>query len=323
MPNHNGSATIGKCIQAALSSNYENFEIIVVDDASEDDSVNIIRRLPCKLICLDEHTGASKARNVGALKSRGDILFFTDSDCLLLENTLAVAVKTLSEIGGKVMVGGTYTVLPYDKNFFSLFQSVFINFSETKKIKNPDYIAAHAMIIDAKSFRQSGGFTENFLPILEDVEYSHRLRRSGYRLVMNPDLMVQHIFNYSLIGSLHNAIRKSMYWTMYSIKYGDLLADSGTASMELKVNGVSQLINLLLFTLWMLSKETFFLYPLLPIVAFNILTSRKLIRAFYRAKGFTFAFLACLYYIIPYAIAVGAGSFVGIIRYYFFSRTIH
>jgi len=74
------------------------------------------------------------------------------------------------------------------------------------------------MAMATESFRKSGGFSEKFLPILEDVDFSHRLRELGYRLVMNPILQVQHIFNFSLYRSLRNAIRKSMYWTMYSIK---------------------------------------------------------------------------------------------------------
>lgn len=317
IPNHNRDATIGKCLEAAFSSRYENFEVVVVDDGSEDNSLEIIRGFPCKLIRLDRHSGASKARNVGALNSHGDVLFFTDADCLLKEHTLSMADKTLSEKGTDVLIGGTYTPIPYDRSFFSIFQSIFINFSETKRANNPDYIAAHAMAIEAQAFRQNGGFPEDFLPILEDVELSHRLRRSGYRLIMNPHILVQHIFNYSLIYSLGNAIRKSLYWTIYSIKNRDLLADSGTASLELKINVVSQLVNLILLALWMFSQKSFFLYPLPLIFAFNISINRKLIRAFYDAKGFIFASLAFIYYAMMYSFAVGVGAFAGILKYYF------
>jgi glycosyltransferase involved in cell wall biosynthesis len=319
IPNHDGSTTIGKCLEAAFSSNHKNFEVVVVDDFSEDNSVEIIKGFPCKLVLLDKHSGASKARNVGALNSRGDILFFTDSDCLLQKNALSVAEKSFSEFGADAVIGGTYTLIPYDKSFFSSFQSVFVNFSETKKANNADYIAAHAMVIDAQTFEQNRGFPENFLPILEDVEFSHRLRRAGCRLIMNPGILVQHIFNFSLIDSVLNAIRKSMYWTMYSTKNKDLLTDSGSASLELKTNVLSQLLNFILVVLWIFTQRSFFLYPLLLIFAFNISVNRILIRAFYEAKGFMFAFLASLYYIFIYAFAVGAGSVVGMVRYYFFS----
>ncbi|HDZ62790.1 MAG TPA: glycosyltransferase family 2 protein, partial [Nitrospirae bacterium] len=80
--NYNKASTIGKCLEAALCSRYRNFEVIVVDDMSDDGSVDIIKQYPCKLIRLNEHSGASKARNVGASHSSGDIIFFTDADCL-------------------------------------------------------------------------------------------------------------------------------------------------------------------------------------------------------------------------------------------------
>jgi glycosyltransferase involved in cell wall biosynthesis len=317
IPNHYGSATIKKCLEAALVSDYDNFEIIVVDDCSEDNSVEIINQFPCKLIRLDKSSGASKARNIGALNSHGDILFFTDADCLLKKDTLSLVAGTFSEDGPDVIIGGTYTPIPYDRRFFSVFQSIFIHYFETKQPRDPDYIATHAMAIDATLFNKIGGFSEDFLPILEDVELSHRLRRSGYRLIMNPHIVVQHIFNFSLIRSLHNAIRKSMYWTMYSIKNRDVLADSGTASLELKINVASQLVNLVLLVLWILSRKSFWIYPLPLIFAFNMYINTKLIKAFYAANGFVFTCIALIYYTLIYSLAVAAGAFAGVFKNYF------
>lgn len=296
-----------------------------MDDYSEDNSVEIIKQFPCKLICLDRHSGASKARNIGAHNSHGEVLFFTDADCLLREDALSIASQTLAEKGTNVVIGGTYTPIPYDKRFLSIFQSVFINFSETKRTDNPDYISTHALIMKARTFRQNGGFAKDFLPILEDVEFSHRLRRSGCKLIMNPDILVRHIFNYSLLGSLRNAVKKSMYWTMYSIKNKDLLADCGTASVELKINAASQMITLTLLALWIFSQKAFLTYLLFPIIIFNIFINRKLIKAFYEANGIYFAFLAFLYYSMIYPFGVIAGALAGIMKYYFLGsfKVIH
>lgn len=309
--NYNKAATIGKCLEAAFSSRYENFEVVVVDDNSVDNSIEIIKKFPCKLICLEKHAGASRARNIGAFSSNGDIIFFTDADCLLKEDTLSIVNRALSKTGHDVIIGGTYTKIPYDKGFFSLFQSVFINYSETKKVENPDYIATHAMIIHAQTFRKSNGFPEDFLPILEDVEFSHRLRREGRRLVINPEIQVQHIFNFSLSASLLNAIKKSMYWTMYSLKNKDLLADSGTASKELKTNVTLYFLSLLFLFLWIISQNPLFLYPLFLIFIFNSFVSRGLLKAFYETKGTLFAGLAYMYYTLLYPLPVGMGVIAG------------
>lgn len=73
IPNYNGSSTIGKCLKSAFSSKYDNFEVLAVDDCSTDNSAEIIKSFPCRLIALDKNSGASKARNTGAYNSSGEI----------------------------------------------------------------------------------------------------------------------------------------------------------------------------------------------------------------------------------------------------------
>ncbi len=331
IPNYNGSSTIKKCLEAVFSSEYDNFEVIVVDDCSTDNSVEIIKSFPCRLIALDKNSGASKARNAGAKEGSGEIFFFIDSDCIVQKDTLAAVNKAFAEYspphpplgkgglegGGveyEVVIGGTYTKIPYDDSFFSAFQSIFINYSETKK-EAPDYIATHAMAIDPVLFKKTGGFPEDFLPILEDVEFSHRLSRLGIKLIMHPEILVQHIFNFTLIKSLRNAFRKSLWWTIYSLKNKDVFKDSGTASVELKINVTACFLNILLALISALAKNALFLTVIPFIFAFNLYFSRKLISAFYNTKGFLFSILATLYYTLGYPLAVGAGAITGILKH--------
>ena len=316
IPNYNGAKTLDKCLKSAFDSQYSNFEVVVVDDYSSDNSVEIIRRFPCKLIRLEQRSGASKARNTGALNSSGEIIFFTDADCLLQPDTLSLVNRAYASAGPDVVVGGTYTTIPYDEQFFSIFQSVFVNYSETKELLNPDYIAAHAMVINAGTFRKSGGFPEVFLPIMEDLEFSHRLKRSGVTLRMAPDIQVRHIFNFSLTGSLRNAYKKTMYWVMYSQKNKDLLTDSGCASVELKYNVFSCFLNILLIALYLVLHYSVLLYVFPIIIISNILVSRRQIAAFYRAKGMLFAVTAYIYYSILYPLPIGLGTISGVIKNY-------
>ena len=315
IPNRNGAATIGKCLEAALGSRYDNFEVIVVDDGSDDDSVAVIKRFPCRLIRLERRGCAAKARNTGAQYSRGDILFFTDADCLLQRDSLAIAGETLALAGPNAVAGGTYTPLPHDRRFFSIFQSIFIHYSETRNAQHPDYLATHALAIPAPIFARCKGFREDFLPILEDVEFSHRLRRMGYRLVMNPALQVCHMFNYSLSRSLANAAFKAKYWMLYSIKNGDLLADSGTASVGLKLNGALYFLGLLLLLLFVATGNDLFLAALAAAMALNVYGNGGLLRAFYDTGGMWFAFFAAAYYLLLYPLGVGMGACAGVMKY--------
>ncbi|GMT42332.1 MAG: hypothetical protein IEMM0002_0743 [bacterium] len=314
IPNHNGGADIRKCLEAVFASDYGNFEAVVVDDCSDDNSVEIIRSFPCKLIVFEKHGGASKARNTGAANADGKILFFIDSDCIPNKDALSIVSKAMAEKGTGFVVGGTYTREPDDKGFFSRFQSVFINYSETKNIDNADYIASHAMAIEAEAFKVSGGFPEDFMPIIEDVEFSHRLRRAGLKLVTNPDILVQHVFNLSFAGSIRNAYKKSKYWTIYSLKNKDLFADSGTASLELKVNTASSFFSINTLLAYAFFQETFILTLLPFIFAANIIVNRNLFKAYYETGGFVYSALAAMYYMLVYPLAVGTGALDGMIR---------
>jgi glycosyltransferase involved in cell wall biosynthesis len=319
IPNRNGANTIGICLAAAQASQHGNFEIIVVDDGSEDNSIEVIERHPCKLVRLERNGGAAKARNTGASHSRGRILFFTDADCLLQRDTLILAASALELEGPNALVGGTYTLAPYDRRFFSRFQSIFINYFETRHAPAADYIATHALAIDASVFRRNRGFAEDVRPILEDVEFSHRLRRAGCRLVMNPAIQVQHIFNHSLIRSLRNAFTKSLYWTGYAIGNRDLLADSGTASLGLKLNVLAFAGNAGLLAAFVLSGKMILLAFMAMALAFNLFVNRGLLLAYHRAEGPGFALMATLYYLLLYPLAVGAGAGAGMLRHLFSS----
>ena len=162
IPNFNGAKTLHQCLEAATSLEDEAYEVIVVDDGSQDNSVEIIEEFDCRLVRLEQNCGTSHARNMGAKNSRGDLLFFTDSDCVLPENTLGMVRDTLDKLGPNTVLGGTYTIQPHDDHFFSRFQSVYIHYSETKHSDAPDYLASHALVIDTKTFNESGGLLRTF-----------------------------------------------------------------------------------------------------------------------------------------------------------------
>ncbi len=317
IPNYNMSATVGKCLEAAFASKYGNFEVVVVDDCSDDNSVEVIEKSPCKLIRLNKRCGTSAARNIGVNNSSGDLIFLIDADCLVLEDTLSIINSTFSGLEPEVVVGGTYTNMPYDDRFCSIFQSVFVNYFETKKVKDVDYIAAHAMAIDVRKFRESGGFPDFYLPIIEDVAYGHKLRGMGCRLVMNPEIQVRHIFNFSMHVSIKNAFRKSHYWCLYSLRAKDMFVDSGCASLELKADVVLNFLSMLFLVLWVLTQNTLFLTLVPALFLLNAYINRGLIKAFHITNGALFAVKAFLYYSMIYPLPIGAATLTAIQRHLF------
>jgi GT2 family glycosyltransferase len=314
IPNHNGSAFVETCLKALFSAGPHFFEVIVVDDGSSDNSVEIISKFPCRLIRLEKQGGASKARNTGAKNSLGDALFFIDVDCVVQDDTILHAINAYDN-NRNLVTGGSYTPIAFDDTFFSTFQSIFINYSELRTVE-PDYIAGHAMVIGRDIFEKSGGFPEDFIPkLIEDVEFSHRLKRSGIRLIMDRAILVRHIFNYDLRKSLRNAFRKSKHWVAYSMSNRDFMADSGTASVELKFTVFCSFL-IWFFSLFLIvAPDIFFLACIIIVFIIELAISRSLIRAFFREKGPAFGIKATLYYSMIYPLAVAAGGTAGMAYY--------
>lgn len=313
IPVRNGARALDACLQAACQTALPENEVVVVDDGSMDESAAIAARHPCRLVRLERVRGASAARNAGAAAAHGDTLFFTDADCILGPQTLPRAAAALDATGPRVVIGGTYETRPDDPGFFSAFQAVFINYHETRRPDNPDYVATHAMAIRTADFMASGGFNEHFLPILEDVEFCHRLRRAGYRLRMDPLVLVRHNFGFGLFGSLRNAARKVRYWAHYSLRNRDLFADSGTASRGLKAAGALAWLCWVFVAAAATLRLPALLLPVPLFVLAAILANSGLLRAFHAAGGLLFATAAAGYLVLIYPGAIAFGTAQGLL----------
>ena len=132
---------------------------------------------------------------------------------------------------------------------------------------------------------------------------------------MDPAIQVRHIFNFTLLRSLRNAVRKARFWTRYSLANRDLLADSGTASRELKATVLSAMLCIAVIVLWLATGEISLLWSLPVIAGANALFNWGLIRAFMRTGGMVFALSAYGYYATLYAAAVAVGGAVGMVKY--------
>lgn len=314
IPNYNGEKTIAKCLNSVHQSNYKHVEVIVVDDASNDDSLRIIRQFPCVIVQSQHRVGAAEARNLGAQQARGKLLFFTDADCVLLPHTLDLVLSSMMAADHNTIIGGTYAPKAFDRGFFNDFQASFVHYFETKNATTPDYIATHAMAIWSDVFFRYQGFCQPDLPILEDVEYSHRLKRQGVSLTMSSSLLVQHIFNFNLWSSLRNAARKSMYWTMYSIRNKDVLSDSGTASMELKLNTCMSLAMLLISAKLISQADVVAMLLFGVLLGINICISHNFLSFMRKNHGYGFAIRATAYYFFVYPIGIWLGSSLGVLK---------
>ena len=96
IPCYNARATLGRCLHCVFESEFSSYEVIVVDDHSTDGSLETVDGLPCKVVRLEQNLGAAAARNRGAERARGELLFFLDSDVLVERNTLRQIVESFT-----------------------------------------------------------------------------------------------------------------------------------------------------------------------------------------------------------------------------------
>lgn len=104
IPTYNSSAFIGKCLESVLSQDYDNIEVIVVDNCSTDTTLEIVNGFDDDRICvlsINNNGIISKSRNLGIKHSSGDWVAFLDSDDWWRHDKLAECVKAVSESSDK------------------------------------------------------------------------------------------------------------------------------------------------------------------------------------------------------------------------------
>jgi GT2 family glycosyltransferase len=103
VPARNSEATIADCLTSLLALDFPESrrEIVVVDNASNDRTSDVIRGLPVRVV-QERQRGASSARNRGIEVSRGDIIAFTDADCVVTRTWLRELIEGFdsAEVGG-------------------------------------------------------------------------------------------------------------------------------------------------------------------------------------------------------------------------------
>lgn len=114
---HNTADYIEACLESLLSQTYKNIEIFVIDDFSSDSTSAIVKRIKktnkkINYLRLNSNLGTYYAKNLGIKQSRGDILFFQDSDDISHPRRIELLVNSLLESGKKIVRGSYSRVDP-------------------------------------------------------------------------------------------------------------------------------------------------------------------------------------------------------------------
>ena len=104
MPNYNGSKYLAESLRSVISQTYENWELIIIDDCSTDNSIEIIKKFQLsnnkiRLFVNDKNMGAAFSRNVALQKARGRWIAFLDSDDLWINSKLEMQIEFMINNG--------------------------------------------------------------------------------------------------------------------------------------------------------------------------------------------------------------------------------
>lgn len=121
IPTYNRARFIANAVESVRHQDYENLEIIIVDDGSNDDTDVVVKQLkkenPYIYYCQNERTkGPSGARNTAILNATGDYIAFLDSDDVWLENHLKAGMDIVQQHPSIDVLFGNFSIYDFHKN---------------------------------------------------------------------------------------------------------------------------------------------------------------------------------------------------------------
>ena len=195
---YNGGKTLDRCLTSLKDINYPNYEVVLVDDGSKDDTQEIAARHPWIKNIRQENKGLSFARNVGAHESTGDVIVYTDSDCMADPDWLYYLLGTLLS-GDFAGVGGP-NISPPAENWVQA--CVAAAPGGPSHVLLTDVVAEHIpgcnMAFHRWAFNQVGGFDPEYRKAGDDVDFCWRLQQSGGVIAFSPAAIVWHYRRFTL-----------------------------------------------------------------------------------------------------------------------------
>lgn len=209
LPVYNDSESLFKCLKALKLQDFDSkqFEVIVVDNGSKYPVK--IEDIPLKLnIVVELSPGSYAARNTGISLAQGEILAFTDADCIPAQNWLSSGFKELLKHGHDTIIGGEIDVQPAKPEKPNLAESydIALGLRQERYITMGNF-AATANMITWKSLFQEVGLFNNKLKSGGDYEWGNRAIRLDKKIVYCPNVIVTHPARNSLVDIINKTRR--------------------------------------------------------------------------------------------------------------------
>jgi len=196
--NYNGKEHLSKCLESLSKIEYSNFEMILVDNNSTDDSIEFVKNnYPSIIIIkLEKNYGFAEPNNIGAKNSKGELLLFLNNDTIVTSNFVKEMVDVISS-KEKIAICQSLLLKPNGEvdssgDFVDNLGRAYS--SREKKSEITEILSARgaSMMVKTQAFWDLGGFDKKFFVSFEDVDLGWRAWLWGYKVVLAPKSIVYH-----------------------------------------------------------------------------------------------------------------------------------
>jgi len=210
--NWNAGKYLTDCITSLENQTYENFEIIMVDNNSSDNSVEFIEKNFPKvhIIKNKSNVGFAEGNNMGIKNSTGDIIALFNPDAKAERNWLSIIVSVLQSSEKIAAVSGKmyYMGDQYGKDAvfctwpkIDQYSAMAYNFHDHEPTSKVDYLTGGAMMVKKSVIDKIGLLDSDYFMYFEETDWCARMIRVGYDLIYTPDAIVWHIVSATISES--------------------------------------------------------------------------------------------------------------------------
>ena len=213
IPVRDGIDTLRRCLASLKQSNFPRFEVIVVDDCSNEDCSEVVRSYGFKAIRLNEPSGSWQARNKGAELAIGDIFVFIDCDMVIQPDALHRIHHQFSK-NHYAAISGICGFKANTRKLATRYKNLWMYHSYINSPENFDWFISGIGAVKREVFFEVKGFDTTFQTKTGggDLEFGRRLKESGQKILLDKGLQGEHLKPYTLWGLLRNDYNRSKGW---------------------------------------------------------------------------------------------------------------
>lgn len=192
IPCYNASLSLDRCIVAILSQTYPIENVLIVDDGSTDNSLEICRRYPIKVIRHLRNLGLSAARNTALQNCMSEFIAAVDADVVLANDWLEQVMRNFTEV--KIAGVGGQLQETCLKTLGDQWRAEHMHqWWGKQRVVNPEFLFGHSNVYRKHALLDVDGYNPIFKTNGEDYDICKKLKGKGYTLIYEPGAVALHI----------------------------------------------------------------------------------------------------------------------------------